>query len=195
VKEGSTVTYQLFTPKTVQVPALVGKQYSDAATALNDIGLKAKQVPDNSPRPAGEVTKQSKEPFDSVPPGTTITLSVSTGKVRLPDVRGKKAADAKTTLNTANWTNVDISKTVDTPNKAKNGLVADENPTPGIAYAQSTPIVLTIYKYVAPAPTCTTPPPTPTDTATATGSPTGTPTGTPSVTPPSTPGALPPCTS
>jgi beta-lactam-binding protein with PASTA domain/predicted Ser/Thr protein kinase len=193
VKEGSTVTYQLFTPKTVQVPVLVGKQFSDAATILNGLGLKAKQKPADTAAPAGQVTAQDKPEFSSVAPGTTVTLSVSTGKVKLPDVRGKKAADAKTTLNAANWTNVDISKTVDTPDKTKNGLVADENPTPGIAYAQSTPIVLTIYKYVPAPPTCTTPPPTPTDTTTATA--TGTPTGTPTVTVPTSPSGLPPCTS
>jgi serine/threonine-protein kinase len=193
VKEGSTVTYQLFTPATKQVPALVGKQFSDAATILNGLGLKAKPLSVDSAAPAGQVTAQDKPEFSDVPPGTTVTLSVSTGKVKLPDVRGKKAADAKTALNTASWTNVDItSKTVDTPDKAKNGLVADENPTPGIAYAQSTPIVLTIYRYVKPAPTCTTPPPSPTNTATATGTPTDT--ATPSVTP-TTPGALPACTS
>jgi beta-lactam-binding protein with PASTA domain len=186
-KDGSTVTYRLFSPATVQVPSVLGEQFNEAANDLNAKGLKAKAKPVDSAQQAGLVTDQNRAPFSQVPPGATITLSVSTGKVKLPDVRGQKAADAKTSLNAANWTNVDTSQTVNTPDRAKDGTVADENPTPDIAYAQSTPITLTIFKFVAPVPTCTTPP------ATASGTPT-TPV-TPSGTPTSSAGGLPPCTS
>ena len=187
LKDGSGVTYQLYTPKTVQVPALIGLQYSEAATKLNDLGLKAARKAVNTSDPAGQVTAQSKDPFASVALGQTITLSVSTGKVNLPDVRNKKDADAKTTLNSAGWANVDDSQRRVTHTKTQDGTVAEMNPTPGIAYPQSTQVTLVIYQYVAPAPTCTTPPPTPT----------ATPTVTVSITPPATPttssGGLPPC--
>ncbi|MFN2518675.1 MAG: PASTA domain-containing protein, partial [Jatrophihabitantaceae bacterium] len=135
--------------------------------------------------------------YTFVAPQSVVILKVSTGKVRLPNVEGKKAAVAKSLLNSANWTNVDTSKTVETPDKAKDGTVADESPTPGFPYAQSTPIILTIYKYKAPAPTCTTPPPTPppiTPTTPFTPPVFSTTPGTPTPTP-TTAGGLPPCTS
>ena len=138
-KDGATVTYQLFTPATVQVPALVGLQYPDAVTKLNELKLKAKQVPDDSAKPAGEVTKQDPENFASVAPGSTVTLSVSTGKVKLISVINKAQADAKTELNAAGWTNVSDNQTRATHNKGQDGTVAAMNPTPGIAYPQSTP--------------------------------------------------------
>jgi serine/threonine-protein kinase len=147
----------------------------------------------NNPAANGVVIAQSQPQFASVAPGTTITLQVSNGKVLLPDVRGKKDADAKAQLNTAGWVNIDDSRTVDTPDKTKDGTVATENPTQGIAYPLSTQITLVIYRYVKPPPTCTTPPPTPTVSVTPTG--TGTPTG-PSTGAATTPtaGGLPPCT-
>ncbi|MEP7021392.1 MAG: Stk1 family PASTA domain-containing Ser/Thr kinase, partial [Pseudonocardiales bacterium] len=187
LKDGSTVTYQLYTPATVQVPLVVGLQANAAVTALHKVGLKATQKPIDDPAPAGQVVKQSQEQFASVAPGTTIVLSVSTGKVKLIDVTGKKQGDAKTALNTAGWANVNDTQTTVTHILRKDGTVASMNPLPGIAYAQSQQINLVIFKYSAPTPTCThVPPTTPTGTATTTA------TGTPTVTP-STTGGLPPC--
>jgi serine/threonine-protein kinase len=185
--KGSTVRYQIYKAPSVQVPYLVGLSYNDAVNKLHVLGLKAKQKNvDTNQYAAGVVASQSEDQFAEVPPGATITLGVSTGKVKLIDVRGQKAGDAIAKLNQAGWTNVDASATKETPDKSKDGTVADEAPTPGVAYTQDTQVSLTIYKYVKPEPTCTTPPPT----GTATG--TGTPTGSSSA-PPS--GALPPCTS
>jgi beta-lactam-binding protein with PASTA domain/predicted Ser/Thr protein kinase len=179
VAEKTNVVYHLFTPKQVQVPDVTGKQYTDAAAILHGLGLNATQKLVNNTAAVGTVVLQSAPAFSNVAPGSTITLSVSSGKVVLLDVRGKKATDAKVQLNGLGWTNVDDSQTVDTPDKAKDGLVKDENPTPGIAYPQNTQITLIVYKYVKPTPTCTT--------AASTG-PTGTPTGLPT-------GGLPTCTS
>ncbi|PZS24914.1 MAG: Stk1 family PASTA domain-containing Ser/Thr kinase [Pseudonocardiales bacterium] len=188
LKDGSTVTYQLYTPATVQVPLVVGLQANAAVTALHKVGLKATQRPTDDPAPAGQVVKQSQEQFASVAPGTTIVLSVSTGKVKLIDVTGKKQGDAKTALNTAGWANVNDTQTTVTHILRKDGTVASMNPLPGIAYPQSQQINLVIFKYSAPTPTCTSvPPTTPTDTATATA--TGIPTGTPTT----STGGLPPC--
>jgi serine/threonine-protein kinase len=178
VNEKSTVVYHLYTPKQVQVPDLTGKQYTDAAAILHNLNLVAKQKIVNNAADVGTVIAQSAPPFSNVAPGAAVTLSVSSGKTVLPDVRNLKDADAKVKLNSAGWTNIDDSQTVNTPDKAKDGTVKDENPTPGIAYPQNTKIALVIYKYVKPAPTCVTP----------SGGITGIPTGLPT-------GGLPPCTS
>jgi eukaryotic-like serine/threonine-protein kinase len=193
VEKGSTVTYALYKPATKQVPYVVGKQYADAVNDLHDAGLKAGKKDVDGSEPAGTVLDQSKPQFSEVPAGAKIILSVSTGQVKLPDVRTKKRDDAISTLNSAQFTHVNADETVDTGNKGKDGTVADESPTPGIAYPLSTTITLKIYHYVPPAPTCTTPPATPTETATPTTPPPGSPTPTPTPTGSGT--GLPPCTS
>jgi serine/threonine-protein kinase len=157
--KGTTVTYSVYKPASVQVPYLVGLSFNDAVNKLHGLGLQAAQTPVDSNQPAGIVVGQKEQQFSEVAPGATIHLSVSSGKVKLTDVRGKKLSDAEALLNGAGWTNVAVS-TVDTADKTKDNTVADESPSPGIAYPLSTQISLTVYKYVQPTPTCTTPPPT-----------------------------------
>jgi beta-lactam-binding protein with PASTA domain len=178
IKEGSTVTYHLYTPETVQVPDVTGKQYNDAANTLNGLGLKAKKKPVDDPAAAGTVVDQDPPAFKDVAPGTTVTLSVSNGKVKLPDVRGKKLEDALQILNTAQYTNVDHSQTAITTDQTKDGTVAGEDPRWDISYPLTQKVTLTIFKYVKPVPTCTTPTitsPAPTDTGVPTTSATGLP--------------------
>ncbi|HLY34090.1 MAG TPA: Stk1 family PASTA domain-containing Ser/Thr kinase [Jatrophihabitantaceae bacterium] len=184
--KGSTVTYSIFKPASVQVPYLVGLSYNDAVNKLHTLGLQAKQVIVDTNQPAGLVVAQDKQQFTEVAPGSTITLSVSSGKVKLLDVRGKKLPDALSALNGAGWTSIDASTAVPTADRTKDGTVATESPSPGIAYPLSTQVTLTVYKFVAPTPTCTTPPPSSSSSATAT------PTGTGSSSPA---GVLPPCPS
>jgi eukaryotic-like serine/threonine-protein kinase len=196
VAQNATVVYHLYTPKTVSVPSEINKSYSDAANDLNNAGLVPVRKDVDNPAPAGTVIGQSPDAFTPVPPGSKVTLQVSTGKVKLPDVRGKKLADARQTLNNSQYTNIDSSQTAPTPDKAKAGTIADESPTPGISYPLSTHVTLVVYKYVAPSPTCTTPTSTPSGTGSPTDSGSGTATGTATpTTTPTTPGALPPCTS
>jgi len=109
---------------------------------------------------------------------------VSTGKVKLPDVRGKKLSVALSLLNQAQFTDTPQSQQV-TNDPKQDGLIADESPTPGIPYPTSTTIHLTVYKYLPPTPTCTSSSPTGTGSSSS-----GPPTGASSSTT-----TLPPCTS
>ena len=97
--------------------------------------------------------------FD-VPAGRTVILEVSTGTIKLPDVRGKKIADALALIPSEFTKRTQQEKITSVPGRDQ--TVADESPQPGNAYPVSQQIVLTVYKYVKPKPTCTTPPPTPT---------------------------------
>jgi serine/threonine-protein kinase len=159
--KGATVTFQLYTPKQVQVPDVTGKLYTDAAAVLHQAGLGAKQTVVHDPHPVGTVIAQSVQPFTPVAPGTVVTLNVSDGKSVLPSVVGKPLQTAKQTLNAAGWTNIDSSQTTPTKDKNKDGTVATEDPTPGIPYPQNQKITLVVYQYVAPSPvvSCSTPPP------------------------------------
>jgi serine/threonine-protein kinase len=173
VQQGSTVTYYLYTPAQVSVPSVTGLQLADAKNKLNGnhLGWTIKNV--NRAAAAGTVVNQDPAEFAVVAPGTKITLFVSTGKVKLPDVRGKSFDDAQTQLNGAGFTNVVQSSTlVPTSDQSQNGLVKEESPTPGLDYAQSTKITLTVYQYVPPSTSAC---PTPTPTPGATGAPSGAP--------------------
>jgi beta-lactam-binding protein with PASTA domain/predicted Ser/Thr protein kinase len=159
VKDGSIVTYHLFTPKTVQVPFVEDKSYSDAVTLLHDHQLQAQRINVNNSAPAGTVIHQHTPQFTNVPPNTTIKLDVSTGKLRLPDVTGKTFADAQNALSPT-FPNVVQGPPVTTTDPSKDGNVATESPSPNHAYNPSQQITLGVYQYVPPTPTCTTPAPT-----------------------------------
>jgi eukaryotic-like serine/threonine-protein kinase len=197
-KTNVKVSYSVYSIKMVTIPPVTDMQYSEAAPALTKLGLvpKVKQVYDRHPQ--GYVVTQDPPPYgNQVPVGTTVTLGVSTGTLKLPDVRTKNVDDAKTQLNRLQFTDVRADDTKVTHEKKLENTVADMSPKPGIAYPPDTTIHLTVYVYEKPAPTCTTVPPTSgtaTTTSPATGGPTGP--GTTSTTPGGTttsPG-LPPCT-
>jgi serine/threonine-protein kinase len=181
VKEGAVVTYQLFAPKMEQVPFVEGKSYGEAVDLLNQHNLKATKKTVNNEADAGTVVSQGTPAFTNVAPGTAIVLEVSTGKLKLPDVTGKSFDDAQSRLNRAGFTNVvQSTDTRETPNKSKDGEVADMSPSPGNAYSPDQKITLTLFRYVAPETSCppsggtsTTPPGGTSSSASSTPSPTG----------------------
>ena len=204
VDEGSTILYELYKKATVLVPYVIGVAFSEAERTLRNAHLKIKQgKPINTfDQPKGVVVRQSPRTTTPVSPGSTVTVRLSTGKVKLPDVAGKKSDDAKTRLNALGFTPVDnTSSKRKTADPTKDGAGRGDGPEPGIPYTADTKITLTIYHYVKPPPTCDpnkTPTPTPT---THRRPPSGTPSGsllpsiTPSITPtPTDTNTLPPCT-
>jgi serine/threonine-protein kinase len=175
VQEGQVVTYHLYTPARVQVPAVEGSQLNDAETVLNrkHLGWTIKHV--NRTDAAGTVVHQDPAPFSVVAPGSKVTLLVSTGRVKLPDVRLKALGVAQSKLNQAGFTNVVEGTPVTTTDQSKDGLVATESPTPGFAYNPAQRITLTLYQYQAPPSSSPCPPPS-SSTSSTPGVPIGTPT-------------------
>jgi beta-lactam-binding protein with PASTA domain/predicted Ser/Thr protein kinase len=158
LKENGKVTYHLYTQKLVQVPFVEGKTYAEALQTLNGAGLRVKKHNVNNRETANTVLHQSLEAYVSrVPPGTVITLDVSTGVLKLPDVTGKTFDNAQNQLNRAGFTNVaQDSSTVETHSQSKDGKVADMSPSPGNTYDPGQKITLSLYHYVPVTPTCTT---------------------------------------
>ena len=185
------ITYTTYKKPTVQIESYIGLQFSDASNRIAAKGLKPAQQQVPSSQAAGTVVDQSPAAYQSVAPGSTVTLKVSTGRVALVSVVGKPVADAVALLNQQGWTTVDTSAVTQGPDKAKDGTVVSQSPVPGNAYAQTTKITLTVYKYVAPTPTCTPTTPPPTGPTTPTGATTPTGPTTPAAT--TTSGGLPPC--
>jgi serine/threonine-protein kinase len=189
-KDGAVITYHLYRQGTVTVPYVEGKSYAEALQMLNDNHLKGARKRVNSTEAQGTVLKQSQDAYTRVAPGTTITLTVSTGVLKLPDVKGKSFDDAQNQLNRIGFNNVvQDSSTTETSSKSKDGKVADMSPSPGNTYDPDQKITLKLYHYVAPAPTCT---------PVGTGGPSGGPSGGTTSSPPTggasgSGSALPPC--
>jgi serine/threonine-protein kinase len=148
--EGTTITYT-----------------ADASNDLAGIGLKVTRKDVPSGQQAGVVTDQDPKAFSTVAPGKVVTLSVSTGKLPIPDVRGQKYADAVSYLNNHGWSVNPTPVMVPTTDKAKDGTVADESPAAGTLFPQSQQITLSVFEFQ--------PPPSPTPTPTPTPSPSSTP--------------------
>jgi eukaryotic-like serine/threonine-protein kinase len=194
IDPNSAIQYHLFTPATVTVPSVIGLQYADAATKIHDAQLTPVRKAVDAGGTAGQVVDQNPAQFKSVPPGSSVTLSVTSGDVKLPNVKGLAVGDAQAKLNTAGFTNIDASQTAVTHQLHRDGKVADETPTPEKAYSPDTKITLIVFKYEKLPPTCTTPQPSTgpagsTEPSSGASNTTGTATGAAT-----TPNALPPCT-
>ncbi|MDQ6849513.1 MAG: Stk1 family PASTA domain-containing Ser/Thr kinase [Actinomycetota bacterium] len=196
IDTGTTVFYQTYVQAKVNVPSVEGKSFSDAVNTLRTAGLGAVRKNVNSDTTQGQVLKQNPQVNTAVAKGSRVTLTVSTGKLKLPDVTGTTDGKARNILNGKGFTDVQSGQTTTTRDQSKDGLVAREDPTPGLAYAPSTTrINLTLYRYVAPPPpppSCTTETPTPTTTTQPLGSPSPTGSLTLTITPAPT-STLPPC--
>jgi len=165
--EGTTITYTVFKAATVQVPNVQGKQFADASNDLAGIGLKVTRKDVPSGQQAGVVTDQDPKAFSTVAPGKVVTLSVSTGKLPIPDVRHQKYADAVSYLNNHGWSVNPTPVMVPITDKSQDGTVADESPAAGTLFPQSQQITLSVFEFQ--------PPPSPTPTPTPTPSPSSTP--------------------
>jgi serine/threonine-protein kinase len=78
IEKNGTVT--LFVPKELgEVPNLVGLTQEDATAQIKAAGFRVKLSEQPSDQPAGTVIQQNPPAGDKQPPGTTITIVVSTG--------------------------------------------------------------------------------------------------------------------
>ena len=104
----------------------------------------------NSAQAEGHGPQAGPARVHDVAPGAKVTLEVSTGKLKLPDVRNMDFGDATRTLNQAGFPNtVDPAPTQRTTDPTKDNKVASESPTPGVAYDPNQKITLTRYVYKA----------------------------------------------
>ena len=173
VQERTTVTYHLYVQGKRDVPSVVGKSLSDANNTLHAAGLGSDPHYVNSTQPRNTVIKQNPEAFTpgGVPIGTKVKLTVSTGKVKLPDVTGLTFDEALAKLN-PNFTNVNQTAQ-ETQDPNQDNVVVSESPKAGFAYDPGTQINLVVYHYVAPPPSSSTvTTPSGTDTTTPGGTPT-----------------------
>ncbi len=186
--KGDTVTFTVSRGiRMVTVPKVVGGSLSDAKKKLaqhhlTDITVKHK----HSEKQANTVLKQqpgaSTGKNDTIPASTKVTLTVSNGKIKVPEVIGRSPADAATTLaNSGFHVKRRMAQRLDKPD----GVVINQQPQPGHYAAKGSRVTIVVNQQPSPspmpsetpstsptpAPTNTSPSTTPSQTATTTSTP------------------------
>jgi eukaryotic-like serine/threonine-protein kinase len=127
--KGSTVTMVVSTgPKSVTLPDLRGQPLAAALQKLSQLGLPpGAPVQISSKLPSGEVVRTNPGP-GVIDPTTVVTLFVSNGNVKVPNVVGMTCSQATTTLQGYNLT----ANCVDAPSDtAPPGQVFSQSPSAG----------------------------------------------------------------
>jgi beta-lactam-binding protein with PASTA domain/predicted Ser/Thr protein kinase len=187
VREGGTVSLVVSAgiEMTIVPGEVVGRSQDEAEVLLDQARLVVERVVTrNGNIPAGRVLEISPPPGTQVPAGSAVVLTVASGEVEVPDVRGQTQEEAAAALQAAGFS-VAIALRDD---PGEPGRVLEQDPVNTLAARGST--VTIVVSQVPPPPTPSPEPtdtPTPTPTATASPTPTATRSPSPSPTPSPTP--------
>ena len=131
-------------PEQVTVPDVTGLTRDSADARLRDEGLEVAVDEAESDVPEGDVISQSPGAGAKVTRGTTVTITVSTGrpKVDVPDVVGLKEERAIAQLSGAGLTPVRQERTVTDP--AQDGVVIEQRPGGGTEVDQGRQVVIVV---------------------------------------------------
>jgi serine/threonine-protein kinase len=138
-------------PVPIPVPDVVGGLYNTVYFQLKGQGFKVAKAPDTaSNAPKGTITAQDPAGNTTAPPGSTITLSVSTGSqlVTIPDVTSFDAATAEATLTAQGFKYSVVSQDTSDPNE--NGIVIKQTPPGNKQAAVGSTVTIYVGNYVAP---------------------------------------------
>ena len=152
---GSIVTIVVSTGlPDVTVPDVVGSSLRSARSVLTSPGygfkVEVKQV--DSDRPKDEVIETNPKAGTSVTSGTTVTLTVSEGPHKVPNVIGKTQQQAEEILRNAGFV---PKPTPQSDTKKPKGTVTDQSPK-GTTLPQGSDVVIWVSTYTAPLPPCPT---------------------------------------
>ncbi|WP_053226612.1 Stk1 family PASTA domain-containing Ser/Thr kinase [Solirubrobacter soli] len=125
----------------IEVPKVVGLQQDAAEAQLEQAGLTAKVVEQETTQPPGTVMKQDPPTGTRVDKGATVTLTVAKARPEVPDVTTNHPTEeeATATLEKAGF-KVDVRTR---PDPANVGRVSDQNPAAGTP--RSTGATVTIF--------------------------------------------------
>jgi serine/threonine-protein kinase len=146
VSSGSTVTLVVSNgPPTVQIPNVVDAGQMAASRELRSRGLKVAvtQAPSDS-IPQHHVISISPPAFSSVPVGSRVTLTVSSGKqtATVPSVIGESLSTARSTLT---GTGFQVA-TVKRSSTQQPGTVLDQSPAANTVVTRGSVVTLTVAK-------------------------------------------------
>jgi beta-lactam-binding protein with PASTA domain len=126
------------------VPAVVGLSRASADSRLRSEGLGVAIQEAESDEPEGEVIAQDPAGGSRVERGSTVTITVSTGRPRatVPNVIGLGLADAATQIGNAGLVPVQRERTVTNPDE--DGVVVDQRPGAGTELDEGAEVVIII---------------------------------------------------
>lgn len=150
VEEGSEVTIVVSTgpeTKMVSVPQLVGRQASDAESALTSAGLVGSATEQYSNEPEGQVISQSPTNGQQVPEGSTVSYVVSLGPetktVTVPNLTaGMTQEQAEQALRDAGLSVGQVTQGYS--NSITPGYVMNQTISPGSEVAEGTSVGFTV---------------------------------------------------
>jgi eukaryotic-like serine/threonine-protein kinase len=153
-------------PAKAKVPFMVGEQESAALTALSKASLNPRERFVSSTQQSGVVVRQSPPGGTLLPPGSTVTIEISSGGQKIPPVVGETQAQATQTLQKDGFS---VSVVMaQAPAGFSAGQVFQTNPSAGTTATQGTTVTIYVAQAASPSPS-----------ASATPSPTASPTASP----------------
>ncbi len=161
VVKGGTVRINISKgQQNIGIPSVIGLSFAEASRQLRAEGFTPVRSDVDDSAPKGQVVGQDPGPGELHPPGTEVTLSVSTGQsgTTVPDVLGQDEASAQATLENDGWV-VEIRDT-GTDNPEEDGVVLSQTPGPGEEAEPGSTVTLYIGR-LAPSEEPPPPPPSP----------------------------------
>ena len=128
-------------PPTVEVPSVVGQTFAVASQTLIDAGFKVARVDEVSGQPIDEVISQQPDSGRLLPKGRTVTLTVSSRQVTIPELTGTQFEEAQAQLQKLGLTATRVD--VASPDKAP-GSVLSTNPVAGTKVDKGTAVTVTV---------------------------------------------------
>jgi beta-lactam-binding protein with PASTA domain/predicted Ser/Thr protein kinase len=114
----------------VAVPSVVAEQQATAETDLRNAGFKANVTRQSSTEPSGQVISQDPAAGSTVGFGSTVTITVSTGVVIVPNVVGELEAEAIRDIQAQGIAKVKVIHQA-TTTRSEDGRVVQQAPTAG----------------------------------------------------------------
>ena len=133
--------------ESIRLPQIAGRDVYEVATELRNLGLVVNTVMQSSPREVGRVLASEPRAGESVPRGTTVTLTVSQGEkqktVCVPQLCGLSRADALIRL----WLcQLGVGEVVEVTADAPAGIVFRQSHTEGTVVLPGTKITIYVSK-------------------------------------------------
>jgi serine/threonine-protein kinase len=135
------------------VPYVIGETRQQARTELQDAHLKPVFRPVESDQPKGTVVQTDPSAGEQVPRDTEVTVSISQGPQKVPDVVGMTQAEAEQALKDAGFV---PSVSPDNSSTEPKGTVTGQTPAAHTPLQQGSTVFITVSQYEP-----SSPPPTP----------------------------------
>jgi serine/threonine-protein kinase len=145
--KGSTVVLKVSSgPKLAKVPVVVGSQRSLAVQQIRGRGFTPAVEEVESKQPEGQVIRQAPSAGSQLPPGSTVSITVSKGeeKATAPNVIGKERAEAVEAMREADLKPVVQEQETEVPSQV--GRVTDQFPPPNSEVKPGSTVTLVVGK-------------------------------------------------